>query len=489
MKKLGALGAMVGILFGVAVYFGIPRESPDTKDRESATQPQSAQVGPDDSKPDPKTQPDKSRVAGKEGPVTVSTTLSHPYTMKQKSQTVYATLDLKAEKVEGKDRPALNLAVVIDRSGSMQGKKVRYVKEAAHKIVNMLEGRDQLGIVTYADGASLDYASGPVTADNKEQMHAAIDSVDATGSTNISEAFQRAVDEVRNNQGEETVNRVILLSDGKPTAGIRDQSQLAGMAHEQMLEGVVLTTMGVGLDYNEDLMSQMAQKGGGSYYFIEKPDQTTSIFEDELAKLGSTVASDASAVLKLADGVTVEKVYGYPHRTKNGNVHISLTDFYGGQDKSVLLKLNVEPGNSGKNPVMDLDLDYTDVTRDRPIETSLSVSTQATDNQKKVRDNVDSKVMSRVQQIEVAQTLQTAMDTYKKGDAKAARKQLEAERKQLEEAKAQYNLPDEMVEKLNSELEKSQKKVKTHEPSSDSGKGAIKQQKQKKLKIMKSSGF
>ena len=150
--------------------------------------------------------------------------------------------------------------------------------------------------------------------------------------------------QVERHRDREYMNRVILLSDGLANRGITDVHELRKIAQRYRARSISLTTMGVGLDYNENLMMGLSKSGGGNYYFIESPNSLSSIFRRELRSLACVAVQNASIEMSLADGVRVRDVIGCDQERDGGKVVISIGDLYAGEARELTIELEVPEG-------------------------------------------------------------------------------------------------------------------------------------------------
>jgi Ca-activated chloride channel family protein len=207
------------------------------------------------------------------------------------------------------ERLPLNLAVVVDTSGSMSADdRIGFVKQGLHLLVDELAPGDRLALITYATTATqhtgLD--ADPVA----EELHPLIDSLEAVGATNIYDALELGMSEVAENYDVERQNRVILLSDGQPTAGVLDTGAIIDMAETYIEDGIGLTTIGVGLDFNVDLMRGLAEGGAGNFYFLEDSSATTEVFTEELDYFVTPLALGVRLQVTAGAGYGLGDVYG-----------------------------------------------------------------------------------------------------------------------------------------------------------------------------------
>jgi Ca-activated chloride channel family protein len=141
------------------------------------------------------------------------------------------------------------------------------------------------------------------------------------------------------------VNRVILLSDGLANQGITDPLRLQAIARRERDHAISLSTIGVGLDYNENLMVGLSEHGGGNYYFLESSRNLASILRKEFDRISNVMAQNVTIELELGQGVRLLDAIGYEHRGDRGSVEIPVGDLYVDDNREIVLELDVPPGS------------------------------------------------------------------------------------------------------------------------------------------------
>jgi hypothetical protein len=241
---------------------------------------------------------------------------------------------------DDKKRRALNLSVVIDHSGSMAGEKIDYTRQAAQFLVQNLNTRDTLSVVLYND--KVETLLPPEAVHRKDAINQRIDSIKAAGTTNLSGGWLEGCKHVLSNHDKEKINRVILMSDGLANRGITETDKLVALARQKFGEGVSTTTMGLGRDFNEDLLMAMANGGGGAFYFIESPEVTPMIFQEELQGLLSLIGQNLVITLETHIPLTsVHQMNGYPTHNNGRAISFRLGDVFGDEVKVLLLEINL----------------------------------------------------------------------------------------------------------------------------------------------------
>lgn len=203
----------------------------------------------------------------------------------------------------------LDLAVVIDTSGSMRsGDKLGFVQDGLRRMVNELRDDDRVALITYATESSFRMQPGPV-AGRRNELLDAIDGLVADGGTNLMAGLEDGFQSVL--QGPDGyARRVILLSDGRPTAGEISTPAILAASLGYVSEGVGLTTIGLGTDFNQDLMTRLAEGADGNHYFVEDASAVDEVFEEELRYFTVAVAKDLELSVEVDGNFRVDQVYG-----------------------------------------------------------------------------------------------------------------------------------------------------------------------------------
>ncbi|MFY0569359.1 vWA domain-containing protein [Archangium lansingense] len=317
------------------------------------------------------------------GSLTMTSRLSHPYITPGTSD-LFVTVDITGVEVPGSKRTPVNLAVVIDRSGSMSGYKLQQAKQAARHLVGLLGPEDRLAIVHYgSDVKSL--PSLPASPANRERMLQYIEGIWDDGGTNIGAGLHAGRSHVTAGRGDYSVNRIILLSDGQATEGITDDASLTELVKNIRAEGVTVSSIGVGTDFNEDLMQGFAEYGAGAYGFLEDAGQLASLFQKDLQQASTSVARNVELTFQLPEGVTLGEVLGYRAAQAGRTVRVPLPDFSSGQVERVVARLTVVGTSAGSAvDVTGLKLAYADLLKEAGVESTASLSAMVTERREEV---------------------------------------------------------------------------------------------------------
>lgn len=275
-------------------------------------------------------------------PLKLSAILDRPLVTPGSTSECYLMLSAEASPGSSQRLP-LNLALAIDASGSMAGEKLRRVQEAATYVVRQLTAADRVAIVSYSDGVRIVAPSMELTSEAKSDLLWRLDRIEADGMTNLSGGWLTACQGVAKHQGGEgQLDRVLLLTDGLANRGITDQGELIEHARQLRLRGITTSTMGVGVDFNEELLEAMARHGGGRFQYVETAKAIPDCVGGELGELLEVAARSLALEISLPPGVScVECLNEYVMEDTSRGVRVHLGDLLAGNTRRVMLKLRV----------------------------------------------------------------------------------------------------------------------------------------------------
>jgi len=335
-------------------------------------------------------------------------------------------------------RPSLSLAIVIDRSGSMEGEPLANAKAAAANLVAQLDERDAFSIVTYSSNDETVVPMTRATSAAKASAREAIDRIWDDGNTCISCGITRGASELATTPVHDGLRRMVLISDGQANTGRWDRNDLAQLAAETAARGVSISTVGVGLDFDEVTMTQLADVGHGHYYFVEDTAKLGQMFERELGGLAETVASDVRLVITDAGG-TIEEAYGYPIMRSGNEVVVPIADLRAGETRKVVLRSTINTSRTGLLTVAQFALHWRrvvgaaergaddSVTRGDGefAQTRTQLDTTVVRDMARVRATLDRAAVNVVEQARAARVLEQATTVYETQGYEAAQKLIE----------------------------------------------------------------
>ncbi|WP_426756280.1 vWA domain-containing protein [Myxococcus sp. Y35] len=358
------------------------------------------------------------------GAVSMSGKLSGGYVQTGPSE-AFAWLELKARAPESGQRVPVNLALVLDRSGSMGGQKLNDARRAAMELVQRLTPEDRLAFIDYGTDVKVHH-SQKMTPEARAELLSLIAALRDDGSTNISGALAAAADTLRPHMREYRVSRAILLSDGQPTTGLTRDTDLFDQVRRLRADGITVSALGVGLDYQELLMRGMAEQGGGFSGFIDDSSRLAEVFSRELDQATSTVARLVELRLDVPPEVQDLEVMGMASFREGNVLKVPLYDLAGSQSVRVVAKLSLKTDQrAGTLALLKARLHYVDVARDMPTETALELTAQVTDDVARVRAHLDKDVRVHATRALGTQQMVAAAEEMKRGNKAKARSLLD----------------------------------------------------------------
>ena len=314
---------------------------------------------------------------------------THPTMLAGEKQTNHVRISMTGfDLPETKKRPRVNVAIVIDTSGSMGGKKIKQARQAAITAVKRLRKDDIVSVVLYNTSA-LVLVPATKASDSKDIIRK-IETISAKGSTALFAGVSKGAAEVRKFLDKDSVNRVILLSDGLANVGPKSPGELERLGASLVKEGMSVSTLGLGLGYNEDLMSGLASAGSGNHIFVEQAENLVAVFNTEFNDLMSVVAGDFEIHAKVAKGVRPVRVLGTKADISGQDIFIPLAQLYSRQQRYFIVEVEVEPGEAEQTrPLMNVEVQYQNMITETTDKLSSSVDVRFSDDVVKIKKDVD----------------------------------------------------------------------------------------------------
>lgn len=356
--------------------------------------------------------------------VKLDVSMAQPTLLAEKKQTTFVKVGLTGFKMSPKgDRAPVNVSLVLDKSGSMSGTKIAKAKEAAIWAVRRLDSRDIVSVVVYDSTVRVLVPATKLT--DKEAVCRKINEIGSDGTTALFAGVSKGAAEVRKFIDRNRINRVILLSDGLANVGPQSPSDLGELGSSLIEEGISVSTMGLGLDYNEDLMAQLAQRSDGNHFFIEKAEDLAKVFNFEFDDVLSVVAQEVAITINVSPGVRPVRVLGREAEINGQQVIVQLNQLYREQEKYVMLEVELPPTKAGQTrQIAQVDVSYANMetkTTDR-LSSTVSVNFDVSDEVVQAKTNAAVMTECVLQIANDRNRLATALRD--KGDVEGARKVL-----------------------------------------------------------------
>jgi len=371
--------------------------------------------------------------------VKVDVAVAKPYLLAGQKQTSYIRVGLTGIPINDTGRrTAVNVAIVLDKSGSMTGEKLRKAKDAAFASIDRLGPNDIVSVIAYDQ--TVDVLVPATKVSDRQTLRASIEKLSAGGSTALFAGVSKGAAEVRKFLDRQRVNRIILLSDGQANVGPSSPADLGNLGASLIKEGISVTTLGLGLDYNEDLMTQLARKSDGNHYFIENSTDLARQFGYEFDDVLSVVAQEVTVGITCGPGVRPIRVLGREADITRQTVTTYVNQVYGNQEKYVLLEVEVPAQQAGtEQNLANVNVSYVNMASKNPDKIARVASTRFTGSASLVESSTNATVMtSAIEQIAVERNKQAVL-LRDQGKIEEARKVLLDNAAFLSENAVKYN--------------------------------------------------
>lgn len=292
-----------------------------------------------------------------------------------------------------KERMPVNVAIVIDKSGSMQGEKIEQARRAAIQAIDRLHDSDIVSVVVY--DSSVQVLVPATKASDRQHLKQLIRSIQAGGNTALFAGVSKGATEIRKFLDDKRVNRVVLLSDGLANVGPDSPSELEELGESLIKEGISVSTLGLGLGYNEDLMSRLALASSGNHVFIEDAEDLVQVFQNEFDDVLSVVAQKIRIKVDLAEGIRPVKLLNYPANVTGQHVTIDVGQLYSKQERYFVLEVEVPYGSSGTSlSAATVNVDYMNLFTETVDKLSSSVAVKFTNSKELAEAAVNPDIMA-----------------------------------------------------------------------------------------------
>jgi Ca-activated chloride channel family protein len=343
-------------------------------------------------------------------------------------------------------RVPFNLAIVLDRSGSMGSYgKMENARLGAMEIVERLGPDDILSVIVYSDRPQVLVPAQPVR--DKDALMEIISGVYSGGSTALYGGVAYGADQVRRNMSWEYINRIILLSDGLANVGPSSTGALANLGSDLEREGITVTTIGVGLDYNEDLMTALAARSGGNAYFASTSRELPAIFAEEIGEAMTLMARDLKIRIDCPRGVKPVGVIGREGQISGQTMAVKVDKLYGVNEKYALFEVEV-PGRDGgeRFEIADVNVEYTDPYTNEAVSERQKVSIAYDGDRKMVEEKENAEVVKQAVLTRASDAKREAVALADKGDHAGAAAVMKKNALELEKAAGRCDNDDELLE-------------------------------------------
>ncbi len=325
---------------------------------------------------------------------------------------------INGQKLHDARRPPVNLGLVVDTSGSMEGDAIRDARAASLALLESLSEGDRLSIVTFDSHAEVLVPATRLDKETIVKMRERIGTMKAQGTTDLAGGLRAALAQVLSGFQANGVNRIVLLGDGVPN----DEPSVLPIAKQAAASMVPVTVLGLGVDYNETLMNQIAQQSGGKYHFVRDSSAVATVFKDELVRVKRVVARNTHLRLRPGPGVTIDEVVGVPASASGADVDVALGDVSEGDQRDVIVRLSVSGRRAGSLvEIVDAEVSFDRVSVGGRLTAQKFVGARASADTKEIAAAIDNDVQRAAAHARVASKIVRAIALARAGSLGEAR--------------------------------------------------------------------
>ena len=344
-------------------------------------------------------------------------------------QLAYVLAEVKPTAVLKDVRMPLNFGFVLDHSGSMRGEKIKQLREAVKLAIDQMADEDLVSVVVFNESA--DVVAPNMSAADRDTLKHKIDRIRAGGGTTMSRGMREGVHQISLGVSNDRINRMLLLTDGQTFGDERDCVRLAQDAESK---DIAINALGLGDDWNEDLLDDIAAAGSGESDFIDTPDKIVPLFSQTVQRTQSLVIHNAELTLRLVSGVVPRQVWqttptianlGYQPLSER-DVQVSLGEVEAQDGKSILVELMVPPRPAGRYRIAQAEVTY-DVPAQGVIEAKVrsDILISFTHNPAEVKQ-YDPRIMNLAERVTAFKLQTRALEEAKTGNVAGATQKLRA---------------------------------------------------------------
>lgn len=364
--------------------------------------------------------------------VDVEVTASRPVLAAEKEEEIFVRVRVRGLPLAGRERPPINLAVVVDASGSMDGDGIVQAKAACTGLVDAMRDGDALSIVTFGSRPSAVVSAKRIDDESRAAAKKAISAIVADGTTDMTGGLRVGLEQLREHMKPDGINRIVLVGDGVPN----DAPSATAMADQANAQRVPITSLGLGPEFDETLMARVAERSGGSFHFIDDPAKVTQVFQEQIGKMNRLVARNTWVDLAGGPGVTIVEAFGVSAAGRTARIHIG--DLTEGQVRDTYLRVRLSGHRDGlKVELFDATVHHQLPTGGADIPVSTFAALRASSNPE-ARREANKEVEHGVAKVRVADGIVRGIALARAGDLAGAKRLLDAVSKVAQEGAKRF---------------------------------------------------
>ncbi|NUO50253.1 MAG: VWA domain-containing protein [Polyangiaceae bacterium] len=366
----------------------------------------------------------------------IDVAVSRPVVAADKEEEIFVRVRVKGLPLVEKSRPPINISLVVDASGSMDGEGIKQARAACSTLVDSLSEGDALSIVTYGSKPKVIVSAVKITKETRASSKKAVEGIVADGTTDMAGGLKTGLDQLREHMKPDGINRIVLVGDGVPN----DAASVLAIADQARAQRVPVTSLGLGPEFDETLMASIAQRSGGTFHFIEDASRVSKVFQDQIAKMNRLVARNTWVDITGGPGVTILETFGLPVVGRTGRIHIG--DLTEGQVRDTIMRVKLKGHRDGtKVEVFDAVVHYNLPAGGNELTASKFTSVRSSANPDALKE-ANKDVEHEATTLRVADGIVRAIGLARGGDLNGARKLLDLTSKFAQEGSKRFEDTD-----------------------------------------------
>lgn len=331
-------------------------------------------------------------------------------------------------------RAPLDLALVLDNSGSMAGERIVAARLAAVSLLENLHEGDIVSVYAFASDVREVAPPTVVSQQSRASLIERVNTIEPMGGTNLFAGLQVGEARVAQAPASHSVRRVIVISDGQANIGPSSPQELGALAAQGTEHGAQVSAIGVGLDYDERTLGALAMSSAGRLYHLQQTSQMADILRQELQLLQTSVAADATIELEPAPGIQFLGAEMAQGAVENGRLRVRLGSLYGGQHREVLVRAHVATDAVGTHRLGVARLAWRDPSANAPRQASTNLDYEVTSDARAASASTNGRVNAMVANFQAAQSQLRASEALNRGDSRGAEVALASAERDLQNA-------------------------------------------------------
>lgn len=348
-----------------------------------------------------------------------------------RTQSAFVRVAVTPAKRTDTHRALMNIALVIDRSGSMSSQALmENARRAAQMAVDRMGRDDIMAVISYDDRVAVDVPATKVL--DKSEIKGRIASLTPRGSTAIHAALLAAANEVRKFQSRDRVNRIVLISDGMANVGPSRPADFVSLGRELASEGITVSTIGLGNGYNEDLMAGLARSADGGHVFVQESADLADFLSREFDDAASTVGQDAEIIIHVKEGARPLKALGRDAKIDADRIVYRVGTLIGGVEQVLLAEIEVSAAtSSAERQLIEVEVAYDDGLSGKRVTTRATATVSFDADPAKVEQSENATVLKDIATLQSRAAREEAVKLRDQGQIEAARLKFESNAAQL----------------------------------------------------------